>query len=131
MVAFAMTILVLLWLNHRDTERVMHNALVPSGRLVQLIEVDGQLVEAGMSYPLLRITRLGRSPTSDVVLKDAFASTNHATIQYTRGRWWLEDLSSRNGTRLNEEFATKPAIISNNDLIVIGEVTLRVSLDRQ
>lgn len=46
-------------------------------------------------------TTIGRSARSDVCIPDAFASRLHAEIRQEGDNFWLVDLGSANGTRLN------------------------------
>ena len=46
-------------------------------------------------------TTIGRSARSDVCIPDAFASRLHAEIRHEGDTFWLHDLGSANGTRLN------------------------------
>jgi pSer/pThr/pTyr-binding forkhead associated (FHA) protein len=60
---------------------------------------------------------------------DTFASAEHALISWRGGQWWLEDLGSRNGTRLNDETVTAPTVLSAGDVISIGQVKLKVEIE--
>src|SRR6187399_2101403 len=52
--------------------------------------------------PLTRLrTTIGRSARSDVCIPDAFASRLHAEFRKEGEAFWLQDLGSANGTRLN------------------------------
>jgi hypothetical protein len=44
---------------------------------------------------------IGRSRKSDVVIDDASVSGTHARLFHRDGHWWVRDLASRNGTRLD------------------------------
>jgi|GEM_PF-5588139 two-component system, NtrC family, response regulator AtoC len=55
------------------------------GRLVQL-DPDSSII-------------LGRSVPADILVKDSSLSREHARIQIRKGRVWVEDLQSTNGTR--------------------------------
>src|SRR5437764_6464721 len=44
---------------------------------------------------------LGRANTNRVVLKDELSSREHAEVYFAEGRWYLRDLKSLNGTRIN------------------------------
>lgn len=44
---------------------------------------------------------IGRSSTCHVRLDDRTVSAEHAVLAYTRGRWSVRDLGSRNGTRVD------------------------------
>jgi hypothetical protein len=45
----------------------------------------------------------GRAPTSSVRIDTGYVSAQHAALRWSRGRWVLRDLGSRNGTYLNGE----------------------------
>lgn len=53
-----------------------------------------------------RTVAIGRSPTSQIVIKDDQSSRQHAEIFQTAGRWTLRDLNSRNGTSVGNERLT-------------------------
>ena len=74
---------------------------------------------------------LGRDPHCDVYLENETVSAHHARLSYHHGQWWLEDLSSTNGTTLNGESIASPTIIVNNDEIHCGkaELSIRFALD--
>lgn len=44
---------------------------------------------------------IGRSSLADVVLSSQRASSEHATLSWSNGRWTLRDLNSSNGTTVN------------------------------
>ena len=84
----------------------------------------------GDRLPLLPVTTLGRALTNTLVLADRFASAEHARLTQRDGRWWLEDLDSRNGTLLNEVRLrpARPVAVVEGDLVGVGSVRLRVQL---
>ena len=68
-------------------------------------------------------TILGREPTNPVAIKDPLASRRHAKITIENGEFWIEDLKSLNGTRVNGEVITRHKL-ANNDQIKIGDATI-------
>jgi serine phosphatase RsbU (regulator of sigma subunit) len=53
-------------------------------------------------YPLRhKVTRIGRDPTCDVVVREGRASAEHALIVRSGGAYFVEDLDSSNGTFVN------------------------------
>ncbi len=84
---------------------------------------------AGDSFPLLPLTSLGRAPTNTIALADDTASLEHALISWRSGKWWLEDLGSRNGTRLNGDPVMEPTVISAGDLIALGQAEFKLVFD--
>lgn len=71
---------------------------------------------------------LGRDPASDIPLMDDAVSARHAQLTYHHGQWWLEDLSSTNGTFLNELSISMPTVITSGDEIKCGSARLGISL---
>ena len=71
---------------------------------------------------------IGRDPDCDCIIPDEAISARHARLTYHHSQWWLEDLQSRNGTRLNDERLTVATVIISGDKIGCGHVTLIVSV---
>ncbi len=67
---------------------------------------------------------IGRDDVCDVPLDDAMVSRSHARIHCdSEGRFWVEDLGSKNGTLVNDKPVTT-ASLHNGDRIVIGACRL-------
>lgn len=71
---------------------------------------------------------IGRSSRAGLVLPDALLSREHARIYREGGAWYIADLQSRNGTRLNGELITEPRRILRGDLVTLGGCALTVGL---
>lgn len=71
---------------------------------------------------------LGRDPGCDIPIMDDTVSTRHAQLTYHHGQWWLDDLASTNGTKLNESIITMPTVITSGDEIKCGGTHLTISL---
>jgi hypothetical protein len=71
---------------------------------------------------------LGRDPACDIPLIDDTVSTRHAQLTYHHNQWWLEDLSSTNGTALNQIIITMPTVLTVGDEIQCGDTRLIVNL---
>ncbi len=71
--------------------------------------------------------RLGRTADNDVVIKDPSSSRSHARVYEEDGRYFVEDMKSANGTKLNTRALKAPAELKNGDRIIIGDVTLQFS----
>lgn len=68
--------------------------------------------------------RLGSGDVCQVVLKgNGCASFTHAEVRFENGAYWLCDLGSRDGTRVNGAKVTRHAL-RNGDLILIGGVRI-------
>jgi len=75
--------------------------------------------------PLEGAFTIGRGDASDLILKDARASRNHALLRPLGRGYYVFDLGSANGTFLNGRLVTAPVRLKNADVIVIAECTLR------
>ncbi|HEV7401935.1 MAG TPA: FHA domain-containing protein, partial [Chthoniobacteraceae bacterium] len=65
---------------------------------------------------------IGRDPASDLPLgPDSPASRRHAAIYLTGGRWRIQDLGSRNGTKVNDA-KVEDTEIFNGDRVQVGEM---------
>jgi len=71
---------------------------------------------------------LGRDSHCDLPLSDDTVSVRHARLSYHHGQWWLEDLGSTNGTRLNREIVSIPTVVINGDLVECGKVSIVINL---
>lgn len=70
---------------------------------------------------------LGRLPDCDLYLPYIGISRHQARIFKTSEcEWFIEDMGSKNGTLLNGEFLTEPHLLTQDDLIGIGTISLRV-----
>lgn len=52
---------------------------------------------------------MGRDAAADLQIDDGRISRLHARVWFERGRWWIEDLASRNGTIVNGALITAQA----------------------
>jgi hypothetical protein len=66
------------------------------------------------------VTIIGRSDDCHVVVDDRQASRHHARITQTEDGYVLEDLASKNGTFLNGQPLTVPAVLKDGDEIGIA-----------
>lgn len=56
---------------------------------------------AGATYELGMQATLGRGSANDIVLESPVLSTRHARVYMKDGEYWVEDMGSLNGTRLD------------------------------
>ncbi len=69
---------------------------------------------------------LGRAAENAVRVVDETVSAYHARMWYQSGQWWLEDLGSRNGTRVNDVAVEQPLVLAYGDHVCIGRVCLEL-----
>jgi pSer/pThr/pTyr-binding forkhead associated (FHA) protein len=63
---------------------------------------------------------IGRGSDVNLRITDPHISTTHAKITYKEGRFWLEDLKSKNGTRLNGKLISRPEQLKPGDKIELA-----------
>ncbi len=76
----------------------------------------------GQRWPLNRTIVLGRESTCDVVIADRQVSRFHARLTPTDEGVMVEDLGSKNGTRLNGTALTSPMMLKDGDKLQISFV---------
>ncbi|RLN43341.1 ABC transporter F family member 4-like [Panicum miliaceum] len=81
----------------------------------------------GRAGAALRVGRVAKG--NDLAVRDAGASQSHLSVEFLAppaARWAVTDLKSSNGTLLNDAplMPTAPALLSDGDLIKIGESTV-------
>ena len=69
---------------------------------------------------------VGRDPNCKVHIPNETISAQHARIYLIDQNWWIQALNSTNGTFLNDERIEQPCILTNNDLVQVGNVKFLV-----
>lgn len=98
-----------------------------NGQPARLVVTESTAVQAGVTYNVgpVPIT-IGRSTENALVLEeDAYASGQHARIEAGRDGVWVSDLGSTNGTLVNGERVEGRRLLSNGDLLRVGQTELR------
>jgi phosphoserine phosphatase RsbU/P len=67
---------------------------------------------------------LGRSTGCRVFLGDASISRNHAEIFWRDGSFWIQDLGSKNGTKVGTKRIEGPHVLKPGDQLQLGSVHL-------
>ena len=115
---------LLLWRNFKTESELLTSRKTPP---LTLSYTDLEKKRKIKHFRTPEIT-LGRDPHSEIYLENETVSAHHARLSYHHGQWWLEDLSSKNGTMLNGERVETPTIVLGNDEIQCGKMPLRVHL---
>lgn len=90
-----------------------------------LVALRGGGLEAGERFDLIGGLSIGRSGEADLRIDDRYASGLHARIFSREGRAYVEDMSSTNGTSLNDSELHGEAELIDGDTIRIGDTEFR------
>jgi len=113
-----------LWLGMQQEAEMITSRRAPE---ISLTIPDGH-GEAVIRHFIQSEIMLGRDPICDIAILDDTASARHARLSYHHGQWWVEDLGSTNGTRLNQVLLTFPTVLTTGDEIRCGNVSLVVNM---
>jgi len=72
---------------------------------------------------------IGRDTKCDISMMDEALSAHHARLTHHHGQWWLEDLNSTNGTFLNRERLTTPAVVITGDHFKCGNTLFDIQVE--
>src|SRR5689334_3846065 len=70
---------------------------------------------------------IGRSASNTLVVFDPLVSREHARIQSDGAEWGVEDLRSRNGTRLNGVRIDGKRVLEPGDAVAVGCVVIALA----
>ena len=88
-----------------------------------LVICNGEL--EGKSFLLDRaVLTVGRGSESDIVIHDASISRRHAQFLQQANGDYVQDLASRNGTKVNDEPLDAPRLLQKGDIICLGTIYL-------
>ncbi len=95
------------------------------------LEVNGELVPIGGGdpIPLIRpILILGRRESCDVCLRFPNISGQHAEMSFRDGYWYIKDLNSTNGVKVNGN-RVQEKMLHPKDEIAIGKRTYTIEYE--
>ena len=67
---------------------------------------------------------IGRAPENRIVLTDSSVSRQHARLFSREDFWWVEDLGSKNGTKVNGNLIEGPKRLKQGDGLQVGSFQL-------
>jgi pSer/pThr/pTyr-binding forkhead associated (FHA) protein len=114
------------WKPLQDTAEIDHATPWPfdKDRCGALTITDSEM--AGQSFLLDRpLMTIGRGSESDIVINDASISRQHAQFLRQADGDYVQDLASRNGTKVNDEPLLKPRLLAPGDVVCLGNICLR------
>ena len=71
---------------------------------------------------------IGRSPSCDIPITHKGISRKHFKLSSEDAQWFIEDLGSQNGTRLNGNLIKDRSPFSVGDIVQISEYTFEISI---
>jgi Nif-specific regulatory protein len=80
---------------------------------------DVYALQRGVTYGV------GRSPKNRIVLADDLCSRDHAEMAYAEGAWYVRDLGSLNGTRVNNKPIRGDLALGGGDRVQFGRTRFR------
>jgi pSer/pThr/pTyr-binding forkhead associated (FHA) protein len=84
-------------------------------------EPNGELIPVGGGdpIPLIRDTlTLGRRETCDVCLRFPNVSSEHCQLTFNSGHWFIRDLGSTNGIKVNNTRVTQKALLPGDEITI-------------
>ena len=88
------------------------------------------IIEGEKTGQMVRLERreitLGRSPDSDLIVDDEYASTHHAKLILINNDWLIQDLNSTNGTYLDGSRVGTPAVVKLNTPVRVGKTVFEL-----
>jgi hypothetical protein len=98
-------------------------AQLPPTAAVEVLAPDGRVIR---TVPLHDgVLTIGRRSDNDIALLDLEVSRRHARIDYVAPRYYLSDLGSTNGTRVNGRPVDGRQPLHPGDIIEVGSTRLR------
>lgn len=113
-----------LWRDLRFNTQLIQFQKVPALTLLRQ-GADEDNVET--TYTISEVT-IGRETGNTICLQDDTISSIHSRFIYKNRHWWIEDLSSTNGTFLNDELIISPTILMSGDEVRIGKQIMEVKI---
>lgn len=101
---------------------------VAGGGDAWLVALRGGGVQEGERFDLIGGLSIGRSQEADLRIEDRYASGLHARIFSRDGRAYVEDMSSTNGTLLNDAALHGEAELIDGDVVRIGDTEFRFEM---
>ncbi|MGC4107126.1 MAG: FHA domain-containing protein [Thermomicrobiales bacterium] len=92
---------------------------------MEIVEPANSGLTPGERFYLDPYTTIGRRMDNAIVLPDSFVSGQHAEIVFDSGQWWLTDLDSTNGTKVNNQRVADHVQITSGDIVQFGNVVTR------
>jgi hypothetical protein len=97
------------------------------GHLVVIDSGSTPLVP-GSRLNIEALTTIGRGPTNTIVLSSNFVSTENTRILFRDHRLWVEDMGSRNKTKVNQKPVDDEVAVQPGDTLEVGDVRFKFAV---
>jgi hypothetical protein len=102
-----------------------HYGPTPAGPARLILESGLGKIEYPLDSPVVTI---GRSRSNDISLEDARVSRHHARVVRDGPNYLIEDLNSRNGTRVDDHAVRDSASLNDGAIVRIGDSVFRFTM---
>lgn len=109
-------------------QQEQQSSVRPKNASIIVVDPADSSLELGARLPIATYTTVGRSVDNAVIIDDGFTSSAHAEIVRDGDHWLVRDLSSTNGTYVNDRRVNGQVWISAGDEITFGNVVLEFSV---
>jgi pSer/pThr/pTyr-binding forkhead associated (FHA) protein len=114
---------VLLFYLWRDERSAAQGPVAPPAAYLALLDGGERTL-----FPLAPSTLVGRAADNAIQLEDALVSSHHARVSFAGGQWLVEDMGSRNGTRVNDLPVQGSIALASGDVVWVGGKALHFSI---
>ena len=113
---------------YKDLRSQLHTREALSASPITLhVLTENNPIEKQFSKPEII---LGRDPDCDLTISDGTISLRHCQISYHHKQWWVSDLNSTNGSFLNNNLITSAIIITDGDVLQLGNVPIDIRFNQ-
>lgn len=109
----------------QDTAEINQVAALPRPIEAPLLFIIRDGKSAGQSFMVNQpIATIGRGSECNVVINDTSISRKHAQILRQANGNYVQDLGSRNGTKVNDALLDAPRLLEPGDIVCLGSIHL-------
>lgn len=108
------------------TERWIYSDKLSPKRLIEnFIASLEKFTHPPVNAETLLTVNIGRAADNDLVLKDEMVSRYHARLFVYNGMWYIADLQSTHGTKVNDILVEEPVDLNHGDTITMSNLDLK------
>ncbi len=98
-----------------DKEATIMDAQSIKEPLAKLTVMKSHELDLGAAFKVLKNTELGRGSGNDIRIPDKSVSRKHAVINFIDGKFYIRDLNSTYGTKVNGKHVTSTGVMIDNE----------------